>query len=153
MHESLTTKSMLCNRGMLQTNLYPRCNQAAETIMHYLRDRDFVNLLWESFCIMDPNIFEEDDIYVWLSCGVDGDYSLFFLAVCWWLWRARNKLCLANEMIAPYTLKLLTTNYVNLLSNCFIKNTPTPSTRLVTWNAENRDFMILNVGNPSVLGF
>lgn len=71
---------------------------------------------------------------------------------------ARNSLCLANEVISSFTLKLLTVNYANLLDKCFIKSSQISNTRLVKWNAHKGHGMILNVdgsslGIPGVSGF
>jgi hypothetical protein len=45
-HNALPTKEMLSHRGMSQGNLCPRCNQYTETVLHCLRDCDFVRIVW-----------------------------------------------------------------------------------------------------------
>lgn len=40
---------MLCHCGMLQTDLYPRCYQDAETTLHCLRDCEFSTLFFEIY--------------------------------------------------------------------------------------------------------
>ena len=80
-----------------------------------------------------------------------------FLAACWWLWPARNSLCLANEVISPYSLKLIAVNFANLLAQSFPKSNLTTQLRLVKWNAYYGQGSILNVDgsspeNPGVSG-
>ncbi|CAI8612715.1 unnamed protein product [Vicia faba] len=81
-----------------------------------------------------------------------------FLDACWWLWRARNKLCLANVVVSSYTLILIIVNYENILAKCFLKHNMSHPTRMITWNTQKGSNIILNVdgssiGNPSVSGF
>lgn len=80
------------------------------------------------------------------------------MEACWWLWRARNKLCLDNEVVSSYTLKFITVNYANLLAKYFLKHNLSHPTRMITWNAYKDSNMILNVddsslGNPEILDF
>lgn len=80
------------------------------------------------------------------------------LTSCWLLWCAMNKLCLANEVVTSYTLKLVIVNYSNLLAKHFLKHNISHLTRNITQNAHKDSNTILNVdgsnlGNFSVLDF
>lgn len=80
------------------------------------------------------------------------------MAAYWWLLCARNKLCLANEVVSSYTLKLIIVNYANLLAKCFLKHNLSHLIRTITWNAYKGSNMILNIdgsslSNPNVLAF
>lgn len=98
----------------------------------------------EIYWFLGPIILlKRDSLYGWIRHDIDGS-SIFFTA-CWWLWRDRNKLCLANEVISSYILKFIIVNYVNLLVKCFLKHNLLHPTRTVTWNAHKGSNMILNV--------
>ena len=107
---------------------------------------------------VDHAFYHENVVYEWLRSGIHGANIYTFLAVYWWLWRAQNNLCLANEVISPYSLKLIIVNFANLLAQYFPKSNLTTQPWLVKWNAHNGQGSILNVdgsslGNPGVSGF
>ncbi|GAU35137.1 hypothetical protein TSUD_394630 [Trifolium subterraneum] len=156
-HNSLPTSEMLSHRGILQGNLCPRCNTLAETTLHCLRDCDFVQIIWKSIGFSDLNFFQEDDSYDWLRNGLSFPSMFIFLAAVWWIWRARNALCLNSELIPLFALKLRIMDYALLLRNCQSNLHETSIPKLVKWNAGGTD-MILNVegssiGNPGIYGF
>jgi hypothetical protein len=62
------------------------------------------------------------------------------MAVVWWLWRARNLLCLANDLVSQVTLRMWTDNYAHLLFKCFFK-----ATTLMILNVDGS-----SLGNPSI---
>ncbi|KAK2448759.1 hypothetical protein QL285_008006 [Trifolium repens] len=73
----------------------------------------------------------------------------------WWIWRTRNSICIDNELVPLYTLKLRITEYAHLLQNCFLHHHKESIPKLVRWNALGGTDMILNVdgssiGNPSI---
>ncbi|CAJ2637225.1 unnamed protein product [Trifolium pratense] len=135
LHNSLPTREMLCHRNMLQANHCPRCNQEIETTLHCLRDCDFAVRLWHSIGFTDQAFYRENDLYNWLRIGIQGKSVFMFLAAVWWLWRARNLLCLANELVSLITLRMWTENYAHLLFRCFFKQATVPDTKWVRWNA------------------
>jgi ribonuclease HI len=149
---------MLSHRGMLQLNLCPRCNQEPETTLHCLRDCAFVNRFWRSIGFSGNSFFQTADLYEWLRTGVKGSSIYMFLAAVWWLWRARNKLCMKNELVSLVSLKVCTENYAHLLINCFWQHHSISPMRVIRWNDQGGTGMILNVdgsslGNPGVSGF
>ncbi|PNY17625.1 ribonuclease H [Trifolium pratense] len=149
---------MLAHRGMLQNTSCPRCTTEEETILHCLRDCEFVRSFWKSIGITDHTFFQEGDLYVWMKHGIDGPFTFSFLAAIWWIWRARNHLCMENELISYFSLRMCTENLVHLLKKCFLKHFESPTTRTVRWNARGGSGMILNVDgssidNPGISGF
>ncbi|GAU50029.1 hypothetical protein TSUD_240220 [Trifolium subterraneum] len=106
----------------------------------------------------DHHFFQGDDVYVWLRYDLSSSALLLFIAGIWWIWRARNALCLDSEMISFCSLKLHIMDYALLLKNCYFNTHETPTTRLVKWNVLGGTGMILNVdgsiiGNPGISGF
>lgn len=132
LHKSLTTISMLCDRGMLQTDLCPKCNQDVEMTLHCLRDCELSTRFWKYIDFLNPIYFQGDNVYDWVRHGINDD-SMFFTA-CWWLWHARNKPCLVNKVVSSYTLKIITVNYDNLLTKYFLKYNMSHPARTITWN-------------------
>lgn len=147
---------MLCHRGMLQRNLCPRCNPDVETTLHCLRDCEFDTRFWKSIGFLDTLFFQWDSLCDWIRHDIN-DGSIFLVAY-WWLWCARNKLCITNEVVSSYTLKLITLNYVNFLTKYFLEHNISHPTRTITWSAHKGSNMILKVddnslGIPGVSGF
>lgn len=64
--------------------------------------------------------------------------------------RGRNKLCLANEVVTSYTLKLIIMNYANLLAKYFFKHIMFYPTRKIMWNTYKCSNMISNVDDRSL---
>jgi hypothetical protein len=158
LQNALPTKSMLSHRGMLQDIFCPRCNADEETTLHCLRDCEFVKCFWKSFGFTNHTFFQDDNLYSWLRHNIDGPSVFPFLAVVWWLWKARNLLCMENKVMPYFTLRMNTDNYAHLLRKCFFKHYVSPETRMVRWNAQGGTCMILNVdgssnGNPGISGF
>jgi ribonuclease HI len=157
-HNSLPTCDMLTHRGILQSNLCPRCNNHVETTLHCLRDCDFNQSIWKSIGFSDQHFFHGDTPYTWLRFGLGCSTVFLFLAAVWWIWRARNSICIDNEMVPLYTLKLRITEYAHLLQNCFLQHHKESAPKLVRWNALGGTGMILNVdgssiGNPGISGY
>ena len=98
-HESLLTRSLLCRCGIIHMDRCPLCNRYTETILHCLRDCEFAVLFWKSLGFVDHAFYHENVLYEWLRSSIHGARIYTFLVVCWWLWRMRNILCLANEVI------------------------------------------------------
>jgi hypothetical protein len=72
--------------------------------------------------------------------------------------RAKNKLCMDNELTLYYTIRMYTENFAHLLRKCFHQHYESLPTRMFRWNAQSGTDMILNVdgssiGNPGVSGF
>jgi ABC-type Mn2+/Zn2+ transport system permease subunit len=40
-----------------------------------------------------------------------------FMAVVWWIWRARNALCFDGDLLSLYSLKMRIVDYALLLNN------------------------------------
>lgn len=129
LYKSLPTKLILCHHGMLQTNLCFRCNQDFETTQDCRRDCEFATRFWKFISILDPLFFQGDNLYDWIRDDIS-DLSIF-LDACWWSWGARNKVCIANEVVSFYTLKLITINYPNLLAKYFLKHNLSHSTKTI----------------------
>lgn len=134
---------------MLQTDAYARCNHNVETTLNCQRECEFSIHFQKSIGFSDPILFQKDSLYDWIRHDIDGGSIL--LDVCWWLWCAMNKLCIADEVVSSYTLKLITVNYVNMLAKYFLKNILSHPTRTIMENAHKGSNMILNV-NVSSLG-
>jgi ribonuclease HI len=82
-----------------------------------------------------------------------------FLAACWWIWRARNRLCLASETTSHYEVKLQIYNTASLNSRVFASlSVASDSEHWVSWHPEAESAIIINVdssslGNPGPSGF
>ncbi|PNX91672.1 ribonuclease H [Trifolium pratense] len=149
---------MLNHRGLLLDNRCPRCNILAETILHYLRDCIFVQTIWKSIVFSKQIFFQGDDSYTWLQYGIRCSSMFLFMAAVWWIWWARNALCLDSELIPYFLLKMRIVDYALLLKNCHFHQHEVMLPKLVRWNALDGTGMILNVdgssiGNPVIFGF
>lgn len=51
--------------------------------------------------------------------GIEYDRFHMFMATCWFLWRARNQLCMKNESVSIYYLKLQIFKFVKTLLDAF----------------------------------
>ncbi|GAU17063.1 hypothetical protein TSUD_105620 [Trifolium subterraneum] len=158
LHNALPTRAMLSHRRLLSVHVCPRSDIAEETIMHCLRDCEFVKHLWKTIGFTDQTFFHGDNLYAWLRKGCDSPSMFMFLAALWWIWRARNKLCLANELVSPFTISRCIEDYALLVKKCYSQQKSTLANRLVRWNAHDGTDMILNVdgssiGNPEIYGF
>ncbi|XP_045799915.1 uncharacterized protein LOC123894078 [Trifolium pratense] len=63
-----------------------------------------------------------------------------------------------NEVVSYFTLRMRIDNFAQLLKTCFLQQNISPTTRMVRWNAQGGNDMILNVdgssiGNHGVSGF
>ncbi|MCH81431.1 RNA-directed DNA polymerase (Reverse transcriptase), partial [Trifolium medium] len=157
-HHALPTRVMLAHRGILQTNLCPRCSINEETTLHCLRDCDFVKSIWKAIGFSELVFFQGDDSYEWLWNGVKCSTMFLFMAAVWWIWRARNALCLESEVVSHFTLRMCIVDYAHLLKNGHFTQHETVMPKQVRWNALGGTGMILNVdgssiGNPSIFGF
>ncbi|XP_058763267.1 uncharacterized protein LOC131636671 [Vicia villosa] len=65
LYKSIPKRSILCHRGMLQTDLCPKCNQEAETTLHSLRDCEFATRFWKSISFLGPIFSQGDILYDW----------------------------------------------------------------------------------------
>ncbi|GAU22350.1 hypothetical protein TSUD_106780 [Trifolium subterraneum] len=158
LHNSLPTRDMLAHRGIITRNLCPRCSNHAETTIHCLRDCDFVNRIWKSIGFLDQNFFQGVDVYAWLHNGLNSPTMMLFIAGIWWIWRARNAMCLDSEMVSFWSQKLRIMDYALLLKNCYFSTHEISTTKFVKWNALGGTGLILNVdgssiGNPGISGF
>lgn len=61
-HHSLPTRSLLLNRGMLNSSSCPRCSANEESIMHCLQDCTFPRQIWLSLGFDNINFFLEQDV-------------------------------------------------------------------------------------------
>ncbi|GAU11845.1 hypothetical protein TSUD_75960 [Trifolium subterraneum] len=158
LHNSLPTRDMLTHRGIIHGNMCPRCNIHVETDLHCLRDCDFVYTIWKSLGFTDHNFFQEVDSSSWLRNGLSCSSMFLFMAAIWWIWRTRNALCLDNELVPQFSLKMRIVDYALLLKNCHFNYQVTTLPKIVRWNALGGTSMILNVdrssiGNPGISGF
>ncbi|KAK2405415.1 hypothetical protein QL285_054655 [Trifolium repens] len=158
LHNALPTREMLSHRGIINNNLCPRCNNNVETLLHCLRDCIFVKSVWKSIGFYKQIFFQEDNLYDWLRNGTHSALMFPFMAAVWWIWRARNTLCMDNELVPVFTLKIRIVDYSLMLKNGLPHQHVATSTKLVRWNSLGGTGMILNVdgssiGNPGVSGF
>ena len=153
------TRSLLHNRGMLDTNNCPRCLNSSESIMHCLRDCPFVKHLWLALGFDNINFYLGNSLVTWLKQGAFSANNHLFSAALWWIWCARNSLCMENEIISIFSLKVKIYNLAALLRSVF---SPALSTNIggcyVTWHPEESMAVVLNVdgsnfGNPGISGF
>jgi ribonuclease HI len=73
-----------------------------------------------------------------------------FMAVVWWIWRARNALCFAGDLLSLYSLKMRIVDYALLLKNGSYNLHDLSIPQLVRWNTHDRTGMILNVDGSSI---
>jgi hypothetical protein len=73
-----------------------------------------------------------------------------FMAVVWWIWRARKALCFAGDLLSLYSLKMRIVDYALLLKNGSYNLHDLSIPQLVRWNTHDRTGMILNVDGSSI---
>ncbi|PNX95640.1 hypothetical protein L195_g018833 [Trifolium pratense] len=126
LQNAFPTKSMLSHRGMLRDIFCPRCNTDEATTMHCLRDYEFVKCLWKSFGFTNQTFFQENNLYSWLRHSIDGPSIFAFLAADWWLWRARNQMCMENKVMSYFTLRIMLTGGTCMILNVDGSSTSNP---------------------------
>jgi hypothetical protein len=105
-HDVVPTRSLLHNRGMLDNNNCLRCLTSGESIMHCFRNCPFVKHLWFSLGFDNINFYLENSMVTWLRQGAFSADNHLFSAALWWIWCARNSLCMENEKISLFSLKV-----------------------------------------------
>jgi len=108
---------------MLDTNNCLRCLNSGESIMHCFRDCPFVKHLWLSFD--NIKFYLGNSMVTWLRQDAFSTNNHLFSVALWWIWCARNSLCLENEIISIVSLKVKIYNLAALLHSVF---SPTLST-------------------------
>jgi ribonuclease HI len=116
---SLPTRTLLNRRGMYHSPSCPRCPTEEETFFHCIRDCGYASRLWISLGFDNINFFMDQDISSWLRRGVDCDRSCTFLAACWWIWRARNSLCMEDENMSMLQVKREIYRLASLINRVF----------------------------------
>ncbi|KAK2450588.1 hypothetical protein QL285_009701 [Trifolium repens] len=150
---------MLNNRGMLNFDSFPRCPNSSESILHYLRDCPFSRTIWLSIGFDNINFFLDQNISSWFRRSLACGNKHVFLAACWWIWRTRNNLCLANKNTSLYEVKLQVYTTASINSRVFASHSmKLDIEQLVAWHPDEQSAIILNVdgsslGNPGPSGF
>ncbi|KEH41889.1 hypothetical protein MtrunA17_Chr1g0177371 [Medicago truncatula] len=49
-----------------------------------------------------------------------------------------------NEVVSPFSIRMCTYNYVNLLAKCFLKQHPVSLMRVIKWNDKGGNDMIFD---------
>jgi len=144
---------------MLDTDKCMRCLNSGESIMHCFQDFPFVKYLWLALGFDDINFYLENSMVTWLRQGTFSANNHLFSVGLWWIWCARNSLCLENEIISIFSVKVKIYNLAALLRFAF---SSVLSTNIggcyVTWYPEESMVVVLNIdgngfGNPSLNGF
>lgn len=96
-HNSLPTKSLLCNRSLMNNSTCFRCNLQDETLLHALRDCDSSKGLWlELNSMAVTSDFFALDLHSWLSVNCKSrivflniPWKIIFVYAVWlsWFWR------------------------------------------------------------------
>jgi ribonuclease HI len=158
-HHSLPTRTMLHNRGMLQSASCPRCPMEPESILHCLRDCAFAKQLWLSLGFDNINFFLDQSISAWLRRGSESEGQCVFLSACWWIWRARNLLCMEDKHLTIYQLKTEVYKLASLIHKIFTAVGPANDNgQWTAWHPVDNTATVLNVdgsslGNPGISGF
>lgn len=107
----------------------------------------------------DTEFFQFNSPSTWMYHGTSGTQSFLFIATVWWISRATDYCCIANDPIDLFKLKREIYNHAANLQSCFTKcQAPDREPRYVTWNPTRENLAILNVdgssmGNPGPSGF
>jgi len=154
----LVTDTIFFFSKRIQTLILNEQN-SSESIMHSLRDCPFVKNLWLALGFDNINFYLGNSLVTWLRQGAFSANNHLFFAALWWIWCARNSLCMENEIISIFSLKVKIYNLTALLRFVF---SPALSTnigdRYATWHPEESMAVVLNVdgsnfGNPGISGF
>lgn len=57
---------------------------------------------------------------------------------------------MASEVVSPFSIRMYTDNYANLLAKCFLKRYPIPLMQMIKWNNKGGNSMILDVNGSSL---
>lgn len=116
-HNSLRTAEVLHHRGVLNSPIFQRCRPPIEDTIHLLRDCPLSLQLWRSLNLQDVHFFTNPSATKWLKHGTTGRLYDLFLEGIWWAWRARNAMCIANEAIPLFKLKMEVHNMARIIAN------------------------------------
>jgi len=67
----------------------------------------------------DINFYLGNYMVTWLRQGAFSASNHLFSASLWWIWCARNSLCMENEIISIFSLKVKIYNFAALLRSVF----------------------------------
>jgi len=101
----------------------------------------------------------EQSVSTWLRKGSESDQRSLFMSACWWIWRARNLLCMEDEHITIYQQKMEVYKLSTLIHKMFIVTGPTNDIgRWTSWHPAKSSATVLNVDgssfdNPCIFGF
>lgn len=101
----------------------------------------------------------EQSVSAWLRRGSESDNKSLFMSACWWIWRARNLLCMEDEHITIYQLKMEVYKLSALIHKIFTVTVPANEIgRWTSWHPVESSATVLNVdgssfGNPGISGF
>lgn len=139
---------------MLQSPICQRCRSVPESILHCLRDCSLSKHVWLALNFNSVSFFSILDTKSRLRRGTSEENSQLFLATIWWLWRARNMVCIGGETISSFQVQLHISNFVPLLEKLFpISPQADDPPRLVNCHAIGDSNVVLNFdgssfGNP-----
>jgi ribonuclease HI len=109
--------------------------------------------------LININFFLDQNISSWFRRSLACGNKHVFLAACWWIWRTRNNLCLANKNTSLYEVKLQVYTTASINSRVFASHSmKLDIEQLVAWHPDEQSAIILNVdgsslGNPGPSGF
>lgn len=156
---SIPTLSTLHHRGIVPSPICRNCLEHEETLIHCIRDCPSVRTIWVALDFGDVSLFHELNVHLWLKQGGTGSHDTLFIACVWWAWKARNARRFNNEIIPFPRLLLSITKLAATFKACFqAENSTNPPTRLISWQQQGREGIILNVdgsslGNLGLAGF
>lgn len=73
------------------------------------------------------------DFQDWTKLGLSCLNPPLLLASIWWLWKAKNSICIANEELPLIQIKYNVRSLASFLSIAFQSSNNTPASRWVTW--------------------
>ncbi|KAK7268687.1 hypothetical protein RIF29_21393 [Crotalaria pallida] len=159
-HDSVLTNGLRARRGLTTNGTCSRCCREEETVMHCFRDCGEARNIWHlsglwSCCSDFASI---TDPVLWIRMGNSQNSALFFASL-WWIWRAKNAMCIDHLKIPIPTVMNSINNLYSLIKN---ELNPVPAAsspqRWVKWENPPAGFIAVNVDgscfdNPGPAGF
>ncbi|KAL6184070.1 hypothetical protein ACLB2K_045474 [Fragaria x ananassa] len=95
LHKKLLTNVQRARRGFTSVSSCSICNGAAETFLHLFRDCPQAQLVWNT--ISKPTFISNSFTLDWQGIK----WCDFFIGVCWFLWKWRNKKIFDTSFVFP----------------------------------------------------
>lgn len=118
-HNKLPTNFLRAKRGMIISDLCPRCNNSPETINHLFRDCPKAIQLWDKFQTgRAMRTGFESSTFDWVSHNLkrsrilhlnkDIPWNTLFCTILWQIWKDRNKKSFDDiDMVPEVSSRLL----------------------------------------------